>query len=116
MRRREFLALAGSAAMFPVLAKAQDRMPFVGVLTGNIAGDPGAQMRVDAFQQGLADRGWIANQNCRLEVLWPGPNPARQKLEALELVAAAPDVLLATSTGTARALREATQRIPIVFV
>ncbi|WP_027551184.1 ABC transporter substrate-binding protein [Bradyrhizobium sp. Cp5.3] len=116
MRRREFMSLVGAAAAFPVFARAQDRMPSVGVLTGNVAGDPGAQMRVDAFQQGLADRGWIANQNYRLEVRWPGPNPARQQLEALELVAAAPDVLLSTSTGTTRALRDATSRIPIVFV
>lgn len=87
----------------------------MGVLTGNVAGDPGAQMRVDAFQQALADLGWVANQNYRLEVRWPGPNPARQQLEALELVAAGPDVLFATSTGTTRALRDATQRIPIVF-
>ncbi|MEY9759133.1 ABC transporter substrate-binding protein [Bradyrhizobium sp. SUTN9-2] len=116
MRRRDFMTLVGAAAALPVLAKAQDRMPAVGVLTGNVAGDPGAQMRVDAFQQGLTDRGWIANQNYRLEVRWPGPDPARQKLEALELVAAAPDVLLSTSTGSTRALRDATQRIPIVFV
>ncbi|MBR0705549.1 ABC transporter substrate-binding protein [Bradyrhizobium liaoningense] len=121
MKRREFMALLGAAAAFPVSARGQDRapwqsMPSVGVLTGNVAGDPGAQMRVDAFQQGLADRGWIANQNYRLEIRWPGPNPARQKLEALELVAAMPDVLFATSTGTTRALRDATQRIPIVFV
>ncbi|MBR0841113.1 ABC transporter substrate-binding protein [Bradyrhizobium liaoningense] len=116
MRRREFMLLAGAAAAFPVATKAQDRMPFVGVLTGNVAGDPGAQMRVDAFQQGLADLGWIANQNYRLEVRWPGPDPARQQLEALELVAAAPDVLFSTSTGTTRALRDATQQIPIVFV
>ena len=68
MRRREFMMLAGAAAAFPVVTKAQGRMPSVGVLTGNVAGDPGAQMRVDAFQQGLADRGWIANQNYRLEV------------------------------------------------
>ncbi|MGY3345592.1 putative ABC transport system substrate-binding protein [Bradyrhizobium sp. USDA 4472] len=116
MRRRDFMSLVGAAAAFPVLAKAQDRMPSVGVLTGNVIGDPGAQMRIAAFQQGLTDRGWTANQNYRLEVRWPGPNPARQTLEALELVAAAPDVLLATSTGTARALSAATQRIPIVFV
>ncbi|WFU21222.1 ABC transporter substrate-binding protein [Bradyrhizobium sp. CB1717] len=121
MRRREFMALLGAAAVFPVTAQGQERapwqsMPSVGVLTGNVAGDPGAQMRVDAFQQGLADRGWIANQNYRLEIRWPGPDPARQKLEALELVATTPDVLFATSTGTTRALREATQRIPIVFV
>lgn len=125
MRRREFLSLVGAAAALPavapVLARAQDRssadrLPFVGVLTGNVPGDPGAQMRVDAFQQGLADRGWIANQNYRLEVRWPGPNPARQQLEALELVAGGPDALLSTSTATTRALRDATQRIPIVFV
>lgn len=124
MRRREFMSLVGAAAALPVLARAQDRtqdralerMPSVGVLTGNVAGDPGAQMRVDAFQQGLADFGWIANQNYRLEVRWPGPNPARQQLEALELVASRPDVLFATSTGATRALRNATQRIPIVFV
>ncbi|WP_225174943.1 hypothetical protein [Bradyrhizobium sp. NBAIM02] len=78
------MTLVGAAAALPVLAKAQDRMPAVGVLTGNVAGDPGAQMRVDAFQQGLTDRGWIANQNYRLEVRWPGPDPARQKLEALD--------------------------------
>lgn len=116
MRRREFMLLAGAAAAFPVVTKAQDRMPSVGVLTGNVVGDPGAQMRVAAFQQGLADRGWIANQNYRLEVRWPGPTPAQQQKEAAELIAAAPDVLLSTSTGTTRALRDATQRIPIVFV
>lgn len=121
MKRREFMALLGAAAAFPASARGQERapwqsMPSVGVLTGNVVGDPGAQMRVDAFQQGLADLGWIANQNYRLEIRWPGPNPARQKLEALELVATMPDVLFATSTGTTRALRDATQRIPIVFV
>ncbi|WFU69904.1 ABC transporter substrate-binding protein [Bradyrhizobium sp. CB2312] len=116
MRRREFMSLIGAAAAFPVLARAQGRMPSVGVLTGNVPGDPGAQMRVDAFQQGLADRGWIANQNYRLEVRWPGPSPARQQVEARELIASAPDVLLSTSTGTTRALRDATQNIPIIFV
>ncbi|MGY8630891.1 ABC transporter substrate-binding protein [Bradyrhizobium sp. 14AA] len=121
MRRREFISLVGAAAALPAWARAQEAtpwrsMPSVGVLTGNVAGDPGAQMRVDAFQQGLADLGWIANQNYRLEVRWPGSNPARQQLEAHELVASAPDVLLATSTGATRALRDATQRIPIVFV
>ncbi|MGY8706577.1 ABC transporter substrate-binding protein [Bradyrhizobium sp. 18BD] len=121
MKRREFVSLVGAAAAYPVLAMGQERapwrsMPSVGVLTGNVPGDPGAQMRVDAFRQGLADRGWIANQNYRLEVRWPGPDPARQQVEARELIAARPDVLFATSTGTTRALRDATQTIPIVFV
>src|SRR5581483_11575141 len=64
----------------------------------------------------LANLGWIADQNYRLDVRWPGPNSARQHSEAIELVGIGPDVLLATSTGTTRALRDATQRIPIVFV
>jgi putative ABC transport system substrate-binding protein len=113
------MVLAGAAAVFPLGATAQEgmsRMPSVGVLTGNVAGDAGAQMRVDAFQQGLADLGWIANQNYRLEVRWPGPDRARQEREARQLVAAAPDVLFATSTSTTRALRDATQTIPVVFV
>jgi putative ABC transport system substrate-binding protein len=121
------MSLVGAAVavpiMVPVSATAQETppgplrpMPFVGVLTGNVAGDPGAQMRVDAFQQGLADLGWIANQNYRLEVRWPGPGAARQQQEAAELIAAGPDVLLSTSTSTTRVLRDATTRIPIIFV
>jgi len=120
MKRREFMALVGAAAACPVFAHAQDGaprpMPSVGVLTGNLVGDGGAQMRVDAFQQGLADLGWIANQNYRLDVRWPGSNPTWQEREARELVATRPDVLFATSTATTRALRAATQVIPIIFV
>ncbi len=119
MKRREFMSLVGAAAAFPHLARAQSgarRMPSVGVLTGNVSGDAGARMRVDAFQQRLADLGWTANQNCRLDVRWPGPDRARQELEARELVASAPDVLFVTSTSTTRALRDATQSIPIIFV
>ena len=120
MKRREFMALVGAAAACPVFARAQDGaprpMPSVGVLTGNLVGDGGAQMRVNAFQQGLADLGWIANQNYRLDVRWPGPNPTWQEREARELVAAGPNVLFATSTATTRALRAATQVIPIIFV
>src|SRR5947199_271977 len=117
MRRREFISLAGAAAIWSRVATAeQQKLPFVGVLTGNIADDPGAQMRVDAFRQGMTDLGWSANNNYRLDVRWPGPNFARQEYEARELVAAAPDVILASSTSTARALRDATHSIPVVFV
>src|SRR5437868_1899352 len=87
MRRREFISLAGAAAIWSRVATAQQqKLPFVGVLTGNIADDPGAQMRVDAFRQGMTDLGWSANNNYRLDVRWPGPNLARQEYEARELV------------------------------
>jgi putative ABC transport system substrate-binding protein len=118
IRRRDVLAVIGAAAFAPVPARAdQDRqVPLVGVLTGNVSTDQGAQMRVQAFRQGLADLGWIDGQNVQMEVRWPGPNPARLEQEARQLVALSPDVILATSTRTTRALRDATHTIPIVFV
>src|SRR3954453_15143886 len=118
IRRRQFTALMGAGVLWPLVARANlDRqLPCVGVLTGNIAADQGAQMRVQAFRQALADLGWVENQNVRLEVRWPGPGTARQEHDARELVALEPDVILVTSTPTARAVRDATQKIPVVFV
>jgi putative tryptophan/tyrosine transport system substrate-binding protein len=70
----------------------------VGVLTGNIGADGGAQMRVQAFKQGLADVGWIENDNLQLEVRWPGPNIAAQEYHARELIALLPVQLRLNST------------------
>ena len=117
MRRRELLILIATAAC-PNIVGAQQEKPRrrVGVLTGNIENDPDAQNRVQAFKQGLADLGWIEGRNLHIEVRWPGPDVARQQTYARELVALAPDVILATSTPTTRALRDTTQTIPVVFV
>ena len=117
MRRRELLILIATAAC-PNIVGAQQEKPRrrVGVLTGNIETDPDAQTRVQAFKQGLADLGWIEGRNLHIEVRWPGPDVARQQTSARELVALAPDVILATSTPTTRALRDTTQTIPVVFV
>jgi len=117
MRRRELLILIATAAG-PNIVGAQQEKPRrrVGVLTGNIETDPDAQTRVQAFKQGLADLGWIEGRNLHIEVRWPGPDVARQLAYARELVALAPDVILATSTPTTRALRDTTQTIPVVFV
>jgi ABC-type uncharacterized transport system substrate-binding protein len=117
MRRRELLILIATAAG-PNIVGAQQEKPRrrVGVLTGNIETDPDAQTRVQAFKQGLADLGWIEGRNLHIEVRWPGPDVARQQAYARELVALAPDVILATSTPTTRALRDTTQTIPVVFV
>jgi len=117
MRRRELLILIATAAC-PNIVGAQQEKPRrrVGVLTGNIENDPDAQNRVQAFKQGLAHLGWIEGRNLHIEVRWPGPDVARQQAYARELVALAPDVILATSTPTTRALRDTTQTIPVVFV
>jgi putative ABC transport system substrate-binding protein len=116
IERRAFISLIGGAAAWPLAVRAQGRVARVGALTGNFAIDGGAQMRIQAFKQGLADLGWIENDNLQLEVRWPGPNVAAQEYHARELVALGLDVILATSTPTTRALRDATQTIPIVFV
>jgi putative ABC transport system substrate-binding protein len=117
MRRRELLILIATTAC-PEIVAAQQEGPTrrVGVLTGNMETDPDAQMRVQAFKKGLADLGWIEGRNLHIEVRWPGPNVERQQMYARELVALAPDVILATSTPTTRALKDATQTIPVVFV
>ena len=117
MRRRELLILIATAAC-PETVVAQQERPTrrVGVLTGNIETDPDAQRRVQAFKKGLADLGWTEGRNLHIEVRWPGPDVARQQMYARELVALAPDVILATSTPTTRALKDATQTIPVVFV
>ena len=116
MRRRSFLSLVGGAALWPRLANAQTPIRRVGVLTSNIAGDWGAQSRIQALRQGLADLGWVENSNLIMDVRYPGPDLARQQYDARELIAMAPDVLVATSTPTARTLRDLTRTIPIVFV
>src|ERR1700743_905476 len=109
MRRREFISLVGGAAAWPRVASAQSRIRTVGVLTSNISGDWGAQARVQALRQGRAALGWSENNNLILDVRYPGPDLARQQHDARELIALAPDVLVATSTPTARTLRDLTR-------
>ncbi len=116
MRRREFISLIGGAALWPCAAKAQRPIRTVGVLTSNIPGDWGAQSRVQALRQGLADLGWVENSNLIFDVRYPGPDLARQQQDARALIAMGPDALVATSTPTARTLRDLTGTIPIVFV
>jgi putative ABC transport system substrate-binding protein len=79
MRRREFISLVGGAALWPRLANAQGPIRTVGVLTSNVPGDWGAQSRVQALRQGLADLGWVENSNLILDVRYPGPDLARQQ-------------------------------------
>ncbi len=118
MRRRKFIALLGAGSVFPLAVRARPNHPMrrIGVLTGNVVGDLDAQARVHAFSKGLADLGWSEKRNLQLEVLWPGPDVAHQQRYAHELVAMTPEVILATSTRTTKALKAASETIPIVFV
>jgi putative ABC transport system substrate-binding protein len=118
MKRRDFITLVGSAAAaWPLTARAQqERMRRVGVLIPRPDSDQRAQARVKAFREGLADLGWIDSRNLSLDVRWAGPDVARQREHARDLVASSSEVILTTSTISTQAARDATRSIPIVFV
>jgi putative ABC transport system substrate-binding protein len=116
MKRREFITLIGGAATWPVAARAQQpRVMRIAVLMGIAENDAEGQARVTAFRQGLHDLKWDEGRNVRIDIRWGAGDASRIKADASELVNLAPDVILATNTPTARALKEATETIPIVF-
>jgi putative tryptophan/tyrosine transport system substrate-binding protein len=115
-RRREFITLLGGAASWPLVARAQqaERMRRIGVLTYIAADDAEGQARHTAFTQALGQLGWSEGRNLRIDARWA--NASDLQRHAAELVAAAPDVLVAaTGTATVAPLLQATRTIPIVF-
>src|SRR5215831_13957577 len=118
IERRKFLAtLGGAAAAWPLAARAQqaERMRRIGVLMNLAADDPEAPARIAAFAQGLADLGWSIGRNLRIDYRWGAGDAERIRKEAAELLAAAPDVVLASGNPSAAALQQATRNVPIVF-
>ncbi len=79
------------------------------------ADDPEDQARLAAFQQGLQQLGWTDGRNVRIDIRWPAGDADRFRKYAAELVALAPDVILATGDTTGP-LQQATHTVPIVFV
>lgn len=123
MIRREFVLflggsiLGGSIAAWALDARGQDSNPKVrriGMIVG-MDDDPEAQIRVKAFERQLRELGWIEGRNVRIDIRWPGADLDRIRSAAAELVALAPDVIVATGTPVAIALQDATRAIPIVF-
>jgi putative tryptophan/tyrosine transport system substrate-binding protein len=117
-RRREFISLLGAAAAaWPLAARAQqgERVRRIGVLLYLVAGDAEGQARIMAFTQALSQLGWSEGRNLRIDTRWATAGDVHR--HAAELVALAPDVLLAaTGTATVAPLLQATRTIPIVFV
>src|SRR5262245_52955065 len=120
MKRREFITLlSGAAATWPLAAKAQqpERMRRIAILLPAAAGDSAFQTRVGAFLQGLQQLGWFSGRNVSIDTRWATANAAEIRRHAAELVALAPDVLVAaTGTTTVAPLLQATRTVPIVFV
>jgi putative ABC transport system substrate-binding protein len=116
LKRRAFITLLGGVAAWPLAAGAQqaDRLRRIGVLMSLAADDPESQARLAAFAQGLQQLGWTIGQNVRVDYRW-ALNADTMRKYATELVALAPDVILATSSPAVAALQEATRIVPIVF-
>ena len=118
MLRRNFITLlAGAAAAWPLRARAQqgEHVRRIGVLNPASANDPVWQARIGAFQQELALKGWAIGRNLRVDIRWATTNAAEIRKQAADLVALAPDVILAAGDSTVPPLMQATPTVPIVF-
>ena len=118
MRRRECIALLGTAAAWPLIARAQQSggMRRIGVLMDVSETDLEGQTRITAFLQGLQQLGWTDGHNVRVDVRWAAGDAERIRKYAAQLVTLAPDVILANTSPTVAALQQATRIVPIVFV
>src|SRR6516165_829262 len=118
MRRRDVITLIGGAATWPLSARAQQtqRVRRIGVLMARAANDPGGQKQAAALQRGIEELGWSPGRNVEIEYRWPAGNASRAQALAKELLDWRPDILVANSTPSLIAVRQATSTIPIVFV
>jgi putative ABC transport system substrate-binding protein len=117
MRRRDFITLFGGAAAWPAIARAQqpERMRRVGVLSPFAADNAEGNARLTAFAQALQQLGWTVGQNVRIDYRWGLGNTETMRKPAAELIALAPDVILALNSAALMPLLEASRTVPIVF-
>jgi len=117
MERRKFITLVGAGLSWPLVVHAQQARstPLVGVLMSGLENAPDNQKRVAAFRQGFAELGWNAGHNVRIETRWSAGKEALIHQYAEELVALAPDVILANSTPVIMEFQRLTTSIPVVF-
>ena len=119
MKRREFIALlCGAVTAWPLAVHAQqpERVRRIGVLMPLPANDAEGQARVAAFLQGLQELGWSVGRNVIIDIRWFAGNNADARKYAVELVALAPDVILAHTSYAVASLLQVTSTVPIVFV
>ena len=117
-RRKFIAALGGAAFAWPQAARAQqaDRMRRVGMLETRAADDPEGQTRRAVFMQGLQKFGWADGHNVRIDYRLAAADVDRSRKYAAELVALAPDVIVASGSANVAALLQTTRTVPIVFL
>src|SRR5215472_14573030 len=119
LKRREFITLLGGAAAWPLAARTQpttERVRRIGVLMSTTADDPEGQARMAAFHQGLQEGGWTLGRNARVDVRWGAFDADSSRHYATELVALAPEVIVAFVSAAMGALQQMRTVVPIVFV
>jgi putative tryptophan/tyrosine transport system substrate-binding protein len=118
MNRRVLIAGLGSAAAWPLAARAQqgDRVRRIGVLMPFGENDPAGRTRFSAFTQAFADLGWTDGRNVRMDVRWASGVDNRMRALAQELVGSQPDIILTNGTPAIVAVQRETRTIPIVFL
>ena len=117
MTRREFISLLGVGVAWPLTARAQqgDRVRHIGLLMNRAADNPEGKDRIAAFHQGLQELGWRVGRNVRIDTRWGEDDADRERKYAAELVALAPDAILASGTLSVTALQHVSRTVPIVF-
>jgi ABC-type uncharacterized transport system substrate-binding protein len=115
MKRRQFITLlCGTAAAWPLAAHAQDqRVRHIGVLTA--LDEAENKIRIDPLLQELPRLGWFDGRNIRIDMRAAGGNAEALRKYATELLALAPDVLVAFGSAPTNVLLQATRNAPIVF-
>src|SRR5437762_5500101 len=109
--------LGGAAVAWPLLGRTQqiNQVRRVGVLMLLAAEDAVAKIRIVTFRQSLRQLGWIDGNNLQIDYRWSTGDSDQVRKDAVDLVALAPDVLLATGSSSVAALQQATRTVPIVF-
>jgi putative ABC transport system substrate-binding protein len=119
IERRKFLAtLGGAAVAWPLPARAQQatgKMRRIGVLMNLAADDPESMAGIGAFLHGLHQLGWVDGRNVVIHYRWGAGDNERIRKSAQELVALAPDVILAVGAITVSPLQQVSRNVPIVF-
>ena len=118
LKRREFITLVGSAAAWPLAARAQqsERTRRIGVLMGYAETDTAAQAQAATLRQELQKLGWEQGRNIRIDVRFPGADVGRVRAALKELMSLTPDVLVSNTNLVTEVVQAEVRTIPVVFV
>ena len=117
LKRREFITILGGAVTWPLAAQAQqpDRVRRIGAIMGMAEKDPQGQLNVRAFERGLLERGLMDFRNLRIGYRFGARDAGSIRAAVAEILAMAPDVILAQGTAITAVLQQQTRTVPLVF-